>query len=72
MKRIQSTESHKQSIAEMIEELKKSSRPMDGEEQKKESQIEFMLKQKNTEIKSKSVSILVGFIVCNFIYRIHL
>ena len=72
MKRIQSTESHKQSIAEMVEQLKKSSRPMDGEEQKKESQIEFMLKQKNTEIKSKSVSILVGFIVCNFIYRIHL
>lgn len=72
MKRIQSTESHKQSVAEMVEQLRKSSRPMDGEEQKKESQIEFMLKQKNTEIKSKSVSILVGFIVCNFIYRIHL
>ena len=72
MKRIQSTESHKQSIAEMVEQLRKSSRPMDGEEQKKESHIEFMLKQKNTEIKSKSVSILVGFIVCNFIYRIHL
>ena len=72
MKRIQSTESHKQSVAEMVEQLKKSSRPMDGEEQKKESQIEFLLNQKNTEIKSKSVSILVGFIVCNFIYRIHL
>lgn len=71
MKRIQLTESYKQSIAEMIEQLRKSSRPMDGEEKKKSRQIEFMLNQKNTEIKSKSVSILVGFIVCNFIYRIH-